>query len=718
MVVGDEDGYVEYFENTGSASSPTWSHESSDWLSYDFGREATPTFADISSDGDYDLAVGCDNETVTYYENTGSASSPTWTYVTDDWLQGSTDHAAGPAAADMDNDGDYDLLVGVDPGVVYYFRNDNDYVEVGEFTSQAINILGSSPDYTTVEWTEVIAANSDVQIRIRSASTEGGLSSATWYGPTGTSDYYSTSTGQNINSTHDGDSWFQYKAFLSSTEGVTIPVLDDITVNFTYMSVFAVDSSGNFGMGTAPSEYFDIAGNFKIDEEGTVTDGTWNGAAVGTSYGGTGTSTAFTAGSVVFAGTDGVYSQDNTGLFFNSTSNKLSIGNNNSALSTLSIASAGNYNGRVWIAGNGTGSTTYGLVVRESTDTVNNFFIRDDGYGYLRTASWAYGSDRRLKENIQNLDYGLDAITQLNPQQFDYINGVKDQFGFIAQDVQPIIPELVSVQEDGMLSLQTDMLIPIMVNAMQEQQFNLEENTGNIDNINLQTNQNITTLEELQTSIDNNLLTISDELNNQNIKLTELEDQMKDIDLNLINTQVNELMDFMLAIGADEYIKVNELITGNILLDGKLEAEEVEAGTLTIKVIEKESATIGQATICSIIPIDEDNNNLDDCSNNPIPTDKDNNNLEDTTNEPMPIDEDNDWIDDNTNEPIVNNGRTVTIETTAITDNSKIFVTPKISLDYSLSVSEIVDGESFKVKIKNSTEEDIEFDWWIVEASK
>ncbi len=45
-----------------------------------------------------------------------------------------------------------------------------------------------------------------------------------------------------------------------------------------------------------------------------------------TANGGTGTTTTFTAGSVVFAGTDGVYSQDNSNLFWDNTNNRLGFG--------------------------------------------------------------------------------------------------------------------------------------------------------------------------------------------------------------------------------------------------------------------------------------------------------------------------------------------------------------------------------------------------------
>ncbi len=60
---------------------------------------------------------------------------------------------------------------------------------------------------------------------------------------------------------------------------------------------------------------------------GTIASGTtWNGAAIGTAYGGTGTSTAFTAGSVHFSGAAGVYSQNNAQFFWDNTNNRLGIG--------------------------------------------------------------------------------------------------------------------------------------------------------------------------------------------------------------------------------------------------------------------------------------------------------------------------------------------------------------------------------------------------------
>ncbi|KGO33092.1 hypothetical protein JT06_16565, partial [Desulfobulbus sp. Tol-SR] len=142
-----------------------------------------------------------------------------------------------------------------------------------------------------------------------------------------------------------------------------------------------------------------------------------------------------------------------------------------------------------------------------------------------------------MKENIQSLDYGLDTILELKTKQFDYINGSKDQFGFIAQDIQQIIPELVSVQEDGMLGLKTDMLLPIMVNAIQEQQDEINKIidnqlavSNNFSDLSLEINQEMTNLSQMSFSLENQLGSIGQDISSlsandqqQNIKLTTLE---------------------------------------------------------------------------------------------------------------------------------------------------------------------------------------------------
>lgn len=59
---------------------------------------------------------------------------------------------------------------------------------------------------------------------------------------------------------------------------------------------------------------------------GTTLLGSGDLGTIGVAYGGTGTATAFTAGSVVFAGASGVYSQDNANLFWDNSNDRLGIG--------------------------------------------------------------------------------------------------------------------------------------------------------------------------------------------------------------------------------------------------------------------------------------------------------------------------------------------------------------------------------------------------------
>lgn len=114
-------------------------------------------------------------------------------------------------------------------------------------------------------------------------------------------------------------------------------------------------------------------------------------------------------------------------------------------------------------------SSDFGIIYKMADDVTNNFQVLGNGTGFLRAAAWTYGSDERWKENIVDLESCLDALLALRPRRFDYINGEKNQIGFVAQEVEPILPELVQVvDEAGHLGLRTTNLIPMLVQALQE----------------------------------------------------------------------------------------------------------------------------------------------------------------------------------------------------------------------------------------------------------
>jgi hypothetical protein len=78
-------------------------------------------------------------------------------------------------------------------------------------------------------------------------------------------------------------------------------------------------------------------------------------------------------------------------------------------------------------------------------------------------------SDARLKENVVNLPSQLTNIMALRPVEFDYIASKGHQIGFIAQEVQAIYPDLISVNSDGYLSVSgLDKNTSRLIKAIQE----------------------------------------------------------------------------------------------------------------------------------------------------------------------------------------------------------------------------------------------------------
>jgi hypothetical protein len=113
--------------------------------------------------------------------------------------------------------------------------------------------------------------------------------------------------------------------------------------------------------------------------------------------------------------------------------------------------------------------------------SVVTLLTRIDNSGNIVTTGniTAYGSpsDRKLKENIQPLQNTLNKILQLRGVTFDWreetdqykIAGHKNDIGFIAQEVEKIIPEIVR-EKDGVLAIRERALFAYLVEAIKEQQ--------------------------------------------------------------------------------------------------------------------------------------------------------------------------------------------------------------------------------------------------------
>ena len=129
LFCGEEDGILNFFENTGTAYIPEFTQRtgaSNPMRGEDVGRDSNPTFCDLDNDGDFDIIVGEDGGTMYYFENTGTATAPSFTRRTDEEnpvAEFDIGDEAAPAFVDMDNDGDYDLVVADDGASFSYFEN-------------------------------------------------------------------------------------------------------------------------------------------------------------------------------------------------------------------------------------------------------------------------------------------------------------------------------------------------------------------------------------------------------------------------------------------------------------------------------------------------------------------------------------------------------------------------------------------------------------------
>jgi len=126
MLVGEYYGNLQYFKNNGTVSAPAFLApvQNPNGLS-SVSNYVFPTFVDLDNDGDKDLMVGEYAAGALYYfKNIGTASAPSFSApVTNPYGTVSTASLSAPAFTDLDNDGDFDMLVGEAGGNMQYFQN-------------------------------------------------------------------------------------------------------------------------------------------------------------------------------------------------------------------------------------------------------------------------------------------------------------------------------------------------------------------------------------------------------------------------------------------------------------------------------------------------------------------------------------------------------------------------------------------------------------------
>lgn len=173
------------------------------------------------------------------------------------------------------------------------------------------------------------------------------------------------------------------------------------------------------------------------------------------------------------------------------TSNAVMLGNGAAALQAVSPSTSGNVltsNGTTWVSqapgasgatlsdDNTTDTTQYIGMSRVTTGAWTAAYVASTDFtfnpssGTVSAVVFNSTSDERAKENIRPLGYNLDTVLQLVGKKFEMKESGVTSIGLIAQEVQKVIPEVVSEtnKDTGMLGINYPVLVSVLIEAIKD----------------------------------------------------------------------------------------------------------------------------------------------------------------------------------------------------------------------------------------------------------
>jgi hypothetical protein len=96
-----------------------------------------------------------------------------------------------------------------------------------------------------------------------------------------------------------------------------------------------------------------------------------------------------------------------------------------------------------------------------------------------------YSSDKRLKENISPIPNALEKVLQISGNTFDWKSGFSEihshsgtDVGVIAQEVEKVLPQVVTTRENGYKAVQYEKIIALLIEAVKELQEEVNQLKG------------------------------------------------------------------------------------------------------------------------------------------------------------------------------------------------------------------------------------------------
>jgi len=244
-----------------------------------------------------------------------------------------------------------------------------------------------------------------------------------------------------------------------SNTGIFFPAADTIAFSEGGTESMRIDSSGNVGIGISPSQKLDVNGVSAI--RGTLFLGDGSSSVIRKLTSSTPLTFANNGGSAEMT-----IASDGTILFAKNTADINTVGYRFDSNGESFFSHA---------ASTSSGATLY---VYSTGAAAYRFYVGLGGTVNATNTAISAISDVRLKENIRDIDAGLNKILELKPRTFDWKDGkganTKNAHGFIAQEIEQVFPDLVDEWrdpapegEEPYKSVRQD-LIPVLVKAIQE----------------------------------------------------------------------------------------------------------------------------------------------------------------------------------------------------------------------------------------------------------
>ena len=137
------------------------------------------------------------------------------------------------------------------------------------------------------------------------------------------------------------------------------------------------------------------------------------------------------------------------------------------------------------VTGWGFGIAPGAAAIRVGTDGTNG-----NGATLSPAGNWTNASDSTKKYNVNKIQYGLSEIIKLRPVSYKWKGTDQKDFGFLAQELKHVLPEIV-YGEEGQMSISYGQITAVLTKAVQEQQKEIEDLQRQL----LKSEKKITTLE-------------------------------------------------------------------------------------------------------------------------------------------------------------------------------------------------------------------------------